>query len=223
MRPARAGRIVVFPERNSGQLRTTVLIARYVHLACKRMPPVLGIIMQNVALTAPSVGSASFPTPQAGSRIGCALFPWPEAAVLAGRVASDRLVLLAQAVLLVGVASLTGFRVRSGIPGMIGIVADAVAFGVALGITDSWLSLRLRDPETAQRALFLPMVPIDFISSAFAPIDRLAGWLRPLARANPVTGGSRRGPHARRRAARSPTRRSTSQRGSSSSQSCPVC
>ena len=58
-------------------------------------------------------------------------------AVLGSRVASEGLVLLAQALLLVGMASLLGFRVRSGLPGMIGIVADAVAFGVALGITDS--------------------------------------------------------------------------------------
>jgi ABC-type multidrug transport system permease subunit len=63
----------------------------------------------------------------------------------------------------------------------------AVTFGLALGITLSWLALRIHDPDTAGRALFLPMVPLTFISSTFTPIDRLAGWLQPLARASPVT------------------------------------
>jgi hypothetical protein len=52
---------------------------------------------------------------------------------------------------------------------MAGIVAVAVAFGVALGITMCWLALRIRDPDTAGRALFLPMVPLTFISSTFTP------------------------------------------------------
>jgi len=75
--------------------------------------------------------------------------------------------------------------VHADIAGVLGIVADAVVFGIA--VAASWLALRLHDPETAQRALFLPMVPIAFVSSAFTPIDRLAGWLQPIAQANPVT------------------------------------
>ena len=44
------------------------------------------------------------------------------------------------------------------------------------------------------------MMPIAFTSSAFAPIERLAGWLQPLARANPATASCSRSSPAPTRA-----------------------
>ncbi len=48
----------------------------------------------------------------------------------------------------------------------------------------------IRDAETAERVLFFPSMVIAFVSSAFAPADRLAAWLRPAARVNPVTAAA---------------------------------
>ena len=146
-----------------------------------------GIIVQNVALTAPTVGLGLVLDSVSGITDRFRSLPIARSAVLLGRMLAESLIFFVQALLVLGVASLLGFRVRTGLPGMAGIVAVAVAFGVALGITMCWLALRIRDPDTAGRALFLPMVPLTFISSTFTPIDRLAGWLQPLARANPVT------------------------------------
>jgi oleandomycin transport system permease protein len=146
-----------------------------------------GIIVQNVALTAPTVGLGLVLDAVSGITDRFRSLPMARSAVLLGRMLAESLIFFVQALLVLGVASLLGFRVRTGLPGMAGIVAVAVAFGVALGITMCWLALRINDPDTAGRALFLPMVPLTFISSTFTPIDRLAGWLQPLARANPVT------------------------------------
>jgi oleandomycin transport system permease protein len=146
-----------------------------------------GIMIENIALTAPSAGIGVVLDASSGIADRFRSLPMARSAVIAGRVAAEGLVLVAQAVLMLAMASILGFRVRSGVLGLFGIVVVAVAFGVALAVTDSWLALRLRDPETAQRALILPMVPVAFISSAFTPIGRLAGWLQPIARANPVT------------------------------------
>ena len=38
-----------------------------------------------------------------------------------------------------------------------------------------------------QATVFIPILPLVFTSSAFAPISRLPEWMQPLARANPVT------------------------------------
>jgi len=146
-----------------------------------------GIIVQNVALTAPTVGLGLVLDAASGITDRFRSLPIARSAVLLGRMLAESLIFLVQALLVLGVASLLGFRVRTGLPGMAGIVAVAVAFGLALGITMCWLALRINDPDTAGRALFLPMVPLTFISSTFTPIDRLARWLQPLARANPVT------------------------------------
>jgi ABC transporter DrrB family efflux protein len=140
-----------------------------------------------VALTAPTVGLGLVLDSVSGITDRFRSLPIARSAVLLGRMLAESLIFGVQALLVLGVASLMGFRVRTGLPGLVGIVAVAVAFGVALGITMCWLALRIRDPDTAGRALFLPMVPLTFISSTFTPIDRLAGWLQPLARANPVT------------------------------------
>ena len=54
-------------------------------------------------------------------------------------------------------------------------------------MTCAWLVLLIRDVETAERALFFLFIPLAFVSSAYAPVDRLADWLQPLARVNPVS------------------------------------
>ena len=51
----------------------------------------------------------------------------------------------------------------------------------------AWVGLAVGDPETVQAAVFIPILPLVFTSSAFAPVSRLPGWMQPVARANPVT------------------------------------
>ncbi len=38
-----------------------------------------------------------------------------------------------------------------------------------------------------QAASFTLIFPVVFVSSAFVPVDGMASWLQPIARANPVT------------------------------------
>ena len=39
----------------------------------------------------------------------------------------------------------------------------------------------------AAASLIVPVLPLVFSSSAFAPVSRLPGWMQPIARYNPVT------------------------------------
>lgn len=146
-----------------------------------------GLIIENIALTAPGAGVGLVLDASSGLADRFRSLPMARSAPLVGRLASEALILLGESLLLLGTAALLGFRVHDGITGLIGIIAVGVGFGVAVATTTSWLALRLRDPETAQRALYLPMVPVAFVSSAFIPVGRLAGWLQPVARVNPVT------------------------------------
>ncbi len=66
------------------------------------------------------------------------------------------------------VAWMLGFRVRTGLPGMAGITAVTVAFGLAIAVTSAWLALMIQDAETAERVLFFPSIAIALVSSAFA-------------------------------------------------------
>ena len=83
-----------------------------------------------------------------------------------------------------------GFRVSGGLPGYAAIAGITVVFGLALAVAAGWFALLLCDPETAERVLFFPAIALVFISSAFAPVNDLAGWMQPIARANPVTAAA---------------------------------
>jgi oleandomycin transport system permease protein len=146
-----------------------------------------GIMVQNVVLTAPVTGLAIVRDAGTGLADRFRSLPMPRSAVLIGRSLSDTVVFFAQAVVMIGVAALLGFRVQAGLAGIAGIIAVSIGFGTALGLTCAWLALLIRDVETAERALFFPFIPLAFVSAAYAPVDRLAGWLQPVARVNPVT------------------------------------
>ncbi|HEX3922967.1 MAG TPA: ABC transporter permease [Streptosporangiaceae bacterium] len=149
-----------------------------------------GIMIQNVVLTAPVTGLAIVRDAGTGLADRFRSLPMPRSAALIGRSVSDTVVFLAQALVMIGVGYLLGFRVHTGLAGAAGIALVAVAFGTALGITCAWLALLIRDVETAERALFFPFIPLAFVSSAYAPAGRLAGWMQPVARVNPVSAAA---------------------------------
>lgn len=149
-----------------------------------------GVIIQNVVLTAPVTGLALVRDADTGLADRFRSLPMPRSAVLLGRSASDAVVFFVQALVMIGVAYLLGFRVRTGLAGIAGIIAVAIGFGAALGVTCAWLALLIRDVETAERALYFPFIPLAFVSSAYAPVQRLAGWLQPVARVNPVSSAA---------------------------------
>jgi len=149
-----------------------------------------GVMIQNVVLTAPATGLALVRDADTGLADRFRSLPMSRSAVLTGRCLSDAVVFFIQALVMIGVAYLLGFRVHTGLAGIAGTVAVAVAFGTALGVTCVWLALLIRDVETAERALFFPFIPLAFVSSAYAPVGRLAGWLQPIARVNPVSSAA---------------------------------
>jgi ABC transporter DrrB family efflux protein len=149
-----------------------------------------GIIIQNAALTAPTTGLALLRDADSGLADRLRALPISRAAVLTGRLLSDAVVFAAQAVLLLSAGFSLGFRVRSGPAGMVVIVVVAVAFGVAVAVTSAWLAELIGDAETAERVLFFPAIALAFLSSAFAPVALLAGWIQPVARVSPVTAAA---------------------------------
>ena len=149
-----------------------------------------GILIENVTLTAPVTGLAMLRDAGSGLADRFRVLPMSRTAVLAGRILSDACVFAAQAVLLLAGGALLGFRVRGGLPAEAGCVAVAVAFGLALAVAAAWLALLIGDAETAERVLFFPAIALAFVSSAFAPVALLAGWMQPVARVNPVTAAA---------------------------------
>ncbi len=113
--------------------------------------------------------------------------PIARSAFLVGRTASDSARLGVQAVLLTLSGLAVGFRFHRGFLPALGMVAVVVLFGLALSTFSAWVGLSVKSPEAVQAAVFIPILPLVFTSSAFAPVERLPGWMQDFARASPLT------------------------------------
>ncbi|MDI9951104.1 ABC transporter permease [Rhodococcus sp. IEGM 1305] len=102
------------------------------------------------------------------------------------RTINEAVFTLARAALL-GIAAIAlGFEFH-------GTAGDAVAAVVVLVVLAGAMSAlfgligdRLRRPDVVQFAGMMVMMPLMFVSSAFAPIETMPGWMQAMATVNPV-------------------------------------
>jgi ABC transporter DrrB family efflux protein len=145
-----------------------------------------GVILQALTFTAmgTAIGVASDVTSGLIDRLRSmpmVRFTYPLA-----RSLSDGLRLLMLTVILVLVAMSLGLRFSDGFGNALAVVAVLWLFSVAMNSIAAWVGTSV-DPEAAQAFTFLPVLPLLFVSSAFAPVASLPGWMQPIAQHNPVT------------------------------------
>lgn len=108
-------------------------------------------------------------------------------AVLIGRTAADLLRLGVTLLVVLAIGFVLGFRPSEGPV----LLAAAVLLAVALGHTFqwayAWLGMLLKDPVAVQSVGILPILPLVFVASTFAPVENMPGWIQPIAEHQPVT------------------------------------
>lgn len=171
-----------------------LILFAYVFAGVARVPGtsyknfvVPGVIVQTMVFSAMGTGVGIANDLHTGMIDRFRSLPIARSAFLVGRTASDSVRLGIQSVLLVLAATIIGFRFHNGPIAAAGMIVVVVLFGMALTGFSAWLGLTLRDPESVQAAAFVPVLPLVFTSSAFAPVSRLPGWMQPVAKVNPVT------------------------------------
>ena len=102
------------------------------------------------------------------------------------RTINEAVFTLARAALLGIAAVALGFEFH-------GTAGDAVAAVIVLVVLAGAMSAlfgligdRLRRPDVVQFAGMMVMMPLMFVSSAFAPIETMPGWMQAMATVNPV-------------------------------------
>jgi ABC-2 type transport system permease protein/oleandomycin transport system permease protein len=113
--------------------------------------------------------------------------PMSRSAVLAGRTVSDSVRNLFVVFLMTGVGYLIGFNFQNGFFNAVFAIALVLIFGYAFTWIQATLGLAIKDVESVQAASFVWVFPLTFASSAFVPIESMAGWLQVFARNNPIT------------------------------------
>ncbi|HEU5470624.1 MAG TPA: ABC transporter permease [Actinophytocola sp.] len=146
-----------------------------------------GIFVLSIAFGASQTGVAIADDLASGMIDRFRALPMARSAVLAGRTVSDALRNLFVIALMIGVASLIGFRFHAGPGAALGAIGLALAIGVAFSWIFALLGLIVRDPESAGIGGLLAVIPLIFVSSTFVPVSTMPGWLQAFANLNPIT------------------------------------
>jgi ABC-2 type transport system permease protein len=114
--------------------------------------------------------------------------PISRSAVLVARSLSDFLRSGFQVIVMVALGmGVFGFRFHDGAVSAFAMMALSMLF--AWGMTWIFLAIgvKTRNPETAQVLGFMMIFPLMFASSAYVPLETLPGWLRAVAKVNPLS------------------------------------
>ncbi|MDS0260450.1 ABC transporter permease [Haloarcula sp. S1CR25-12] len=122
--------------------------------------------------------------------------PMHRGAMFVGKLCSELVRIVGQTllILLLGYGFLTlksgattGVYLRTGLPGVVGVVLVAVLFGGVFVAYSNIVALLTRDREATIMLANLLTFPLLFVSSAFLPLTVLPDWIRTVAAVNPVT------------------------------------
>ncbi len=107
-------------------------------------------------------------------------------ALLIGAMGADFVRILVQASIVTAIAMAAGMTMATGVAGAAALILLASLWGIVYSAIGFGIALKTGSPAATQSAwvIFFPLI---FLTTAFAPLKALSGWLRGAARANPVT------------------------------------
>lgn len=114
------------------------------------------------------------------------LTPVSRIALLSGHVLAGAVILLLQAVLVVGIGLLMGLDPATGLPGLLVVLGIALLLGTGFSGFSVWVALKTGSAAATGGAQFA-FFPFTFLTATFVPLELLSGWLETVARLNPIT------------------------------------
>jgi ABC-2 type transport system permease protein len=108
-------------------------------------------------------------------------------ALLSGKIFADVLRLLAQALVVLGLALALGARLSPSWVAVLPALACLALFATAFASLSCALALRTRAQEAMAAFVHLVNLPILFTSTALVPVRHMPDWLAAAARWNPLT------------------------------------
>lgn len=114
--------------------------------------------------------------------------PVSRVSIVLGRIAGGATTTLIQAVFILGISFLMGFKITS-----VASVFLALVFMVLIAVTFISLGLifasKMRDIQGFSIVMNFVIFPLFFLSGALYPLENLPAWLRYLSRLDPLTYG----------------------------------
>ncbi|MFQ5947512.1 MAG: ABC transporter permease [Acidimicrobiia bacterium] len=113
--------------------------------------------------------------------------PIRRSSILLGKVFADGSRIMAQALIVVGVAFVMGTRVKTGPLGILAMLVLAAFFGVAWAGLSNVVALRTGNGELTMMIGIIITFPVLFLSTALMPALLLPSWLDAVSAFNPIT------------------------------------
>jgi ABC-2 type transport system permease protein len=115
--------------------------------------------------------------------------PMNRTAVFVGKTAAELFRIAVQIAIILGLGTLLGANIETGVVGALGIFGVGVLFSLWFVAFSNSLAVLTRDQESTIIGGNVLQFPLLFLSSAFLPVESLPGWIQTFARLNPVTYG----------------------------------
>jgi ABC-2 type transport system permease protein len=112
--------------------------------------------------------------------------PMPRRLPSTARTINEGLFTLVRGAILVLAAVALGFRFHGSLLDAVAAVVVVVALAASMSALFGRVGDRLRRPDVVQFAGMMIMMPLMFVSGAFAPLATMPGWMQTMAAVNPV-------------------------------------
>jgi ABC-2 type transport system permease protein len=145
-----------------------------------------GILLQNAFGSALQSGTSIVDDINTGFLQKILVTPVNRSTILLGRLSSDAFRVVVQSIIILVLAYALGFKLATGIPGIIGTLFIIAFFGLAWsGI--SLTRLRTKSAETVFGIAGFLTFPLLFMSTALVPQTAMPSWMQSVSSVNPIS------------------------------------
>lgn len=146
-----------------------------------------GILLQNAFSSALQSGTSVVEDMNAGVLQKMLVTQVSRPAILLGRLTSDAFRVTIQSIIILVLAYALGFRVETGVAGILVIILVIAFFGLAWSGISLALGLRTRNAETVFGIGAFLTFPLLFISTALVPAQAMPAWMQTVSNYNPIS------------------------------------
>jgi ABC-2 type transport system permease protein len=146
-----------------------------------------GIVVMSALNTGGWAGTASIDDMERGVMGRMLVTPVSRSAVVIGHLAQGALIVVLQALILVGLGVAIGARFDGGLPGIAVMFVASILLGSAIGALSHGLALLARTQETLIAASQGIILPMTFLSTTFMVPSLMPAWMATVASFNPLT------------------------------------
>ncbi len=146
-----------------------------------------GILLQNAFSSALQSGTSIVEDLNSGFLQKMLVTQVSRPAILLGRLSTDAFRVTVQSVIILALAYLLGFRVETGVLGILLILFIIAAFGLAWSGISLALGLRTKSAETVFGIGAFLTFPLLFMSTALVPLTAMPSWIQDVSNYNPIS------------------------------------